>query len=359
MDAETVDSTQPLLHINMSNVSKLTSLNYVTWSLQVHSLLDGYDLAGFIDGTTPSPSPTVTTNGQTITNTDFTKWRRQDKLIYNGLLGTLSPIVQPLVSTTKSASEMWRSLADTYAKPSRGHVQQLRHELKNLPKGDKTIDEYMQGLTTRFEKLSLLGQPVLHEEQIEYILQGLPEEYKSVVDQFEGRDVSPTITLVHEKLLTKEAKLLSVSTVVPSHVPLSANVATSRPRLSQYQPNNRHNQHHNQQYNSKHDGRMSRGYQGKCKICGVFGHSACRCPQYSQPLSTPPNGLLPTPFCPWKPRANLALSSQSLANPWIMESGATHHMTNDLNNLAMNQPYMEEDSVLMLVHSPFLPLLAL
>ncbi|XP_010419032.1 PREDICTED: uncharacterized protein LOC104704686 [Camelina sativa] len=125
MAAETVDNTQPLLHVNMSNVSKLTSLNYVTWSLQVHSLLDGYDLAGFIDGTTPSPSPTVTTNGQTITNPDFTKWMRQDKLIYSGLLGTLSPTVQPLVSTTKSASEMWRSLADTYAKPSRGHVQQL------------------------------------------------------------------------------------------------------------------------------------------------------------------------------------------------------------------------------------------
>lgn len=39
-----VDTTQPLLNINMVNITKLDSTNFMTWSLQVHSLLDGYDL---------------------------------------------------------------------------------------------------------------------------------------------------------------------------------------------------------------------------------------------------------------------------------------------------------------------------
>lgn len=86
----------------------------------------------------------------------------------------------------------------------------------------------MQGLAIRFDKLALLGNPVQHEEQIEFILQGLPEDYKSVVDQMEGRDVSPSLTVVHEKLLTKEAKLLAVLSSTSSVAHVSANVATSR-----------------------------------------------------------------------------------------------------------------------------------
>lgn len=40
----------------------------------------------------------------------------------------------------------------------------------------------MQGLTTKFDQLALLGKFVPHEEQVEHILQGLPDDYKSVTE---------------------------------------------------------------------------------------------------------------------------------------------------------------------------------
>lgn len=55
-----VDTTQPLLNVNMINVNKLTSTITMTWSLQVHALLDGYDLAGYVDGSIPAPDQTIT-----------------------------------------------------------------------------------------------------------------------------------------------------------------------------------------------------------------------------------------------------------------------------------------------------------
>lgn len=45
-----VNSSQQVLHVNMTNVSCLTSTNYLMWSRQVHALLDGYELAGYLDG---------------------------------------------------------------------------------------------------------------------------------------------------------------------------------------------------------------------------------------------------------------------------------------------------------------------
>lgn len=171
-----VDITQSILNVNMMNATKLNSTNYITWSLQVHSLLDGHDLAGYIDGSVLAPTQTLTTNNQTRPNPDYAKWRRQDKLIYSGLVGTLSPSIQSVVTKTKTTAKMWKKLSATYANPRWGHIQQLRLQLKQHPKGEKSVDDYMQGLVTRFDQLALLGKPIEHREQVELILGGLPED---------------------------------------------------------------------------------------------------------------------------------------------------------------------------------------
>lgn len=119
------DQTQSLLNLNMANITKLTSTNYLTWSIQVHALLDGYDLASHIDGSVLPPSQSVTTAGVTSPNPAYTKWKRQDKLIFSALLSTLMPSIQTVVTKTTSSMEMWATIAATYAKPSRGHIQQL------------------------------------------------------------------------------------------------------------------------------------------------------------------------------------------------------------------------------------------
>ncbi|KAL1209242.1 Retrovirus-related Pol polyprotein from transposon RE2 [Cardamine amara subsp. amara] len=55
--------SQGALHINMTNITKLNTTNFLMWSKQIHALLDGYDLAGYLDRSKPAPSPTVTTGG--------------------------------------------------------------------------------------------------------------------------------------------------------------------------------------------------------------------------------------------------------------------------------------------------------
>lgn len=48
-----------------------------------------------------------------------------------------------------------------------------------------------------------------HEDQTDALLEGLPEEYKPVIDQIEGRETPPTLTKIQEKLLHHETKLAS------------------------------------------------------------------------------------------------------------------------------------------------------
>ncbi|XP_019094566.1 PREDICTED: uncharacterized protein LOC109129962 [Camelina sativa] len=141
-----------------------------------------------------------------------------------------------------------------------------------------------------------------HEAQIEFLLDGLPEEYKSIVEQMEGHDTPPTITEVHEKLLNKEAKLLSISKSLTSAAPITANVAAARSRSYQGKPNPRNQQWNNNKHHTqsqRHHNRISKGYQGRCQLCGAFGHSAKRCTFLQQHHQVSTNGLLPTPFHPW------------------------------------------------------------
>lgn len=123
-------NNQTVFAINMSNVTKLNSTNYLMWSLQTHALLDGYDLAGYLDGTIASPPPTLTNDDQIVVNPAFSLWKRQDKLIYSALIGAISPSLQPLVSRAATSFEVWSTLASTYANQAVVTSNNSRHNSK-------------------------------------------------------------------------------------------------------------------------------------------------------------------------------------------------------------------------------------
>ena len=74
----------------------------------------------------------------------------------------------------------------------------------------------MQAIKTSVDELALLGKPVDDEDLIDQVLEGLSDEYKSVIDAINARDTSISFAELHEKLLNKEA---SLQTAQPS--PLS------------------------------------------------------------------------------------------------------------------------------------------
>ena len=97
----TNDPHSTLISINVAAQTplKLTSTNYVSWKLQFQTLFIGYDLLGFIDGS--HPCPTTILPGTTTPNPTHTLWIRQDQLLLNAILGSLSPFVFNYISFKK------------------------------------------------------------------------------------------------------------------------------------------------------------------------------------------------------------------------------------------------------------------
>lgn len=196
------DSSKPFTFININNTVKLNPLNYLSWKLQLQAILIGHDLLRFVDGTTATPTVTTISDGAEISNPDYVAWLRQDQLLFEALIGTLSPSLHPLVSRATTSPELWETLAKTYATPTRGHIKQLKNQFNKVTKGNRTITDYLHSLKAISDQLASLGKPIEHEDFVEKILDGLDSNYKSIKDTVNGRDTTISFEELHEKLIT-------------------------------------------------------------------------------------------------------------------------------------------------------------
>ncbi|KAA8532587.1 hypothetical protein F0562_032597 [Nyssa sinensis] len=304
-------------------------------------------------------------NNSTTPNPTYNIWVRQDQLILNALIGSLSPTIILFIARAKTSQEAWTILANTYAKPSRGCIKQVKTLFKNSTKGTLTIIDFLQSVKARADELSTLGAPIDEEDLTKKILDGLGDDYKELVHVVQACDNPISFDELHEKLLTFEASLQG-KTKELAHFPATAN-PTNRTNTN-WRPQNtnnnwRPNPHGHTGWRSspnsythppmtsnsgtppRDNHPLPRPYLGHCQICGIQGHTAKQCLSFQlvpiQPSnkdSTPPTSTQSTP---WQPRAHFAANVASNNPAWLLDSGASHHVTTDLSGCVIHRlrPY--------------------
>lgn len=59
----------------------------------------------------------------------------------------------------------------------KAEVRQLCSELKSTKKGTRSMSEYLLQIKAIVDSLVAIGDPILEQDHIDVILDGLPEEY--------------------------------------------------------------------------------------------------------------------------------------------------------------------------------------
>ncbi|RVW49835.1 Retrovirus-related Pol polyprotein from transposon RE1 [Vitis vinifera] len=143
-------------------------------------LLCRLSFTGYVNGTLPCPSTTLTSeNGTTTPNPAYTHWIRQDHLL-NAMVSSLSLTIFSFIASATTSLEAWSTLHNTYVKASRSRIIHYRTQLDNLSKGTQSITQYMQSVKICVDVLHLMNVTIDPEEFIIQIFHGLPEMYKDL-----------------------------------------------------------------------------------------------------------------------------------------------------------------------------------
>ncbi|CAI9775146.1 unnamed protein product [Fraxinus pennsylvanica] len=163
------------------NLAK-TGGNYSSWKSQMTNILFGYGLLGFADETYPCPQKT---------DSGYSFWTRQDRLVLLGIQATVHSIISPTINNCTTSANAWINLETSFANRSSTRVLSIMPSLMSNKKEGKTVATHMSRVKSLTGDLAAIGYP-LNDAQI---LSFLDEELIHNHGEAREKDVQVTAQL--------------------------------------------------------------------------------------------------------------------------------------------------------------------
>lgn len=113
---------------------------------------------------------------QHLVLSEYEVWIMQDQVLFMWLLSTISKTVLTRLISCKRSHEVWDKVHKHFNAVMKVHVRQLRAELKTSKKLNKSAYEYVLHIKVIADILLAIGDYISEQDQIDDILDGLPEE---------------------------------------------------------------------------------------------------------------------------------------------------------------------------------------
>ncbi|PNX93258.1 histone deacetylase, partial [Trifolium pratense] len=361
---------------------KLDEKNFLLWSQQVNGVITAHNLHKFVvHPQIPLQFASVADRLDGKNSDEYQQWLFKDQSLFTWLLSTISDAVLPRVLNCKHAHEVWDQIHKYFNSVLKSRSRQLRSELKNTKKMARSVSEYLLRIKSIVNSLVAVGDVVSEQEQVDAILEGLPEDFNSFVMMIYSRFETPTVEDVEALLLLQEVQFEKFRQEL-ANPKVSANVAQVQSNFNDEERDTETQESGTEHYNASANRGRGRGKgrgrgrgrtqntqnSGKvqCQICGKANHEALNCwHRYEPPQSARPNprgynapsGSRPPHYNPYaRPTAHLAIPQYFPSFPdndsissasWYPDSGASHHLTYNPNNFVYRTPYQGPDQVMM------------
>ncbi|KAL5707576.1 hypothetical protein ACHQM5_018465 [Ranunculus cassubicifolius] len=382
----------PSININNYVPVKLKPENYLLWKTLFMPVLEYFELLGHLDGSDPCPAR-LNPNGSD--NPDHFSWIKRDKTLMIWLNATIHESVLPYTIGCCSSKQLWDLMEKRFANLSQAHIHQLKFKLQNLQKGESSISTYLQTIKSVADALAAAGSPLSDADLVSYTLNGLSKEFEVFVTSIRVRAGYISSDELHNLLLSEEINLQGRVRANSESNDSSLAKAFAAVNLNNGSPTSSQDQHGSYKFNNyqgssrgRGRGRSNPSHGGRyytnnkaprssmqqssyptqfCQICQKPNHSALDCHnrmnyQFAGRIPPPklqamaakfnstsagPSTQQQYPQYPFSPQYYNQYSSpqQQQYSPWIADSGANQHITNDVSNLSTATPYNGSNKV--------------
>ncbi|KAM5550035.1 hypothetical protein ABKV19_001135 [Rosa sericea] len=309
-----------IIAVSQSEINSLLSMitvrlgenNFVKWSFQFQSVLEGIDLFGYFDGTFLCPPCFVLTEQGEVTReitSAYKIWKKTDKALLGLLMATLDEDIMEIIVGCKSSYDAWLALLERFSSCSRANIIQLKTDLLTIKKGADSIDKYLLRIKHARDQLSSVGVNLIDEDIVVVTLNGLTDEYAMTKTVIRARDCPISLMDVRAQLLAAERDIDCLLFPQTSMTALAAKGNSYRGNNSNYSTFNDKRQipssfgnvkgkgiwsdnsfkqlswtnSGKSSFNDNSSGGNYKGQRGvECQICNKKGHTANKCYQISE-----------------------------------------------------------------------------
>ncbi|GAB2296184.1 hypothetical protein Dimus_038408 [Dionaea muscipula] len=269
-------------------------------------------------------------------------------------MSSLSEKVVPIISSATSPADAWDRLTKSYANASSSRIMGLTGQLAGVQRGTQSMTDYLSHVSSLAEELALIGSPVPAPHLILHALNGVGPEYKEIVAAVRACDSTISFKELQDKLMEYESFLKrDEQQSVAKDVAITAYPTRFNSTRQGHGHRNPHplptsnfGSHHSFESPGAHSRNRSGFRRGNalskslitCQFCDKKGHVAKDCYTAKRLMG------LPIP-----PRAHVSTAGNkaSANQTWILDSSASHHVTSDLDNLSLHQPYEGPDDIVI------------
>ena len=296
---------------SVSIVQLAGSKNYATWRVQMKMYLLRDKLWSIVEETETAPSDTAALN----------KFNERRDRALAAIVLFIEPKILYLIGEPKDPVAVWKTLRDTYQQKSWSNIMDLKRKLTNTKlQPHDTIENHLKRFTEIFDSLAVVGKPMDEDDKVMTVLASLNDKFAMVVTALESLENAPSWEMTTTRLLHEERKMQEKET--------DSSVGDSENRsLVSKQKNKR---------------------AIKCYECGKSGHVRKNCFVFQRKTkendkSFKANRVVEGAASRDKDVMFLASAlsvTGDQTNSWLIDSGATSHMC---NNIKMFSQFEELD----------------
>ncbi|KAI0488890.1 hypothetical protein KFK09_028729 [Dendrobium nobile] len=312
----------------------LTIENYAIWRIQVLQQVTANKYSGHLTGASPPPAD--------VTSPEYETWQLVDSNLMSALFATITPSILPYVITATSAQEVWTTLERRLQPTNRSRVLQLKNELHHIQLKNLSMQQYLTQIKHIVDNIAAFGSKLDPEDIVHYILNGLPQSYNSFKTYIRTSPLPADLDSLYSLLCSEEIHVNQEQQreLTTDQTALYSNNNNNFPRGKQqkrYIKNKTVSNYQTSPLPTQPQPQPSSSTKSICQICGKTGHIAINCWHRCN--------FKFAPTISYQPRAMLAQPTSHPTQDWILDTGATTHLTPDNANLLQQTAYNGSDSI--------------